>query len=71
MGLVDDQQVELPGVRVLCRQDLADPAHVLLALQEVDRGDQAWEMRPRVDPHTATAAQVLPVCGRFSHRNAQ
>ncbi len=59
MRLVYDEQVEATRVGWLAarRQHLAEEAQRAFALEEVNRGDQAREVRPGVDVQAALAPQ--------------
>ena len=63
VGLVHDEQVELAriGWLVGAGQHFAKQAHGALALEEIDRGDQAREVGPGVDVKAALAATQLQV----------
>ena len=61
MGLVDDEQVKFARVGRLAtgRQHFAEEAQRALALEEVNRGDEAGKVCPGVDMQPALAAQVF------------
>src|SRR5438067_7784541 len=61
MGLVDDEQVKFARVGRLTvgRQHFAEEAQRSLALEEVNRGDQAGKVCPGVDVQPPLAAQVF------------
>lgn len=64
MGLVDDEQVKLARVGRLAigRQHFAEEAQRALALEKVNRGNEAGKVRPGVDMQPALAAQVFQKC---------
>src|SRR5438105_4729399 len=59
MGLVHNEQVKFTRVGWLTigGQNLAEEAQRTLALEEVNRGDEAWEVCPGVDVQPAFAPQ--------------
>ena len=61
MGLVEDQDVVLPGVDRLALggEGFPEEPHGPLPLQVVDRGDQPGEVRPRVDVDASPTPEVL------------
>src|SRR5712692_1178950 len=61
MGLVDDEQVKFARVgRLATRgQHFAEEAQRSLALEEVNRGDEAGKVRPGVDVQPPLATQVF------------
>src|SRR5258708_4011980 len=61
MGLVDDEQVKFARVGRLAtwRQHFAEEAQRTLALEEVNRGDQAGKVRPGVDVQPPLATQIF------------
>src|SRR5260370_9000810 len=61
MGLVDDEQVKFARVGRLATgwQHFAEEAQRTLALEEVNRGDEAGKMRPRVCGRPPPAPRIL------------
>src|SRR5437016_4342828 len=60
MGLVHDQEVVRPrGRRLIAwRERFPEQARRSLTFQEIDRRDQPWKMRPRIDVNPASTTQV-------------
>src|ERR1019366_5308405 len=60
VGLVDDEQVEATGVDGLlrARERLAHESHRSVAFHEVNRRDEAGEVRPWVDAEAAAPAKL-------------
>ena len=65
VGLVDDQEVEAPGIGPLAgpRQHLLKPAHLRLPLQEVDGRDEPREVGPRIREQPSRSSQLLEQLG--------
>src|SRR5258708_4092479 len=61
MGLVDDEQVKFARVGRLATgwQHFAEEAQRTLALEEVNRGDEAGKVRPGVDVQPPLATQIF------------
>ena len=71
MGLVDDQQVEAPGVGVrVGGQELAEPAHLGVELHPFGGHDDPGVRAERVHRHAPLAPQPPDVLG-VDHREAQ
>lgn len=64
VGLVDDEQVEGPGVDVgVGRQKFVEPPHLRLELHPLDRGDETGVGPEGVDAHATLPAQAADVLG--------
>ena len=65
MGFVDDQQVIFSRVDGFagCRQSFTEQSHGPFAFDEVDTGDQAREVRPRIDMNASATTQVSHQAG--------
>jgi hypothetical protein len=61
MGLIQDQQVKAARVDrfPMSWQCFGEETHWSIALEKIDRGDQARKVRPGIDMQTAFATQRL------------